>query len=280
MPSKEHKDVGESPYIGVTGLTTLNEVTSTLKYFNAARYKGCLHVPMLGFLVSYKCLEYGFNPGDRKHPKLRDLSALLSEAKKDTNAFVTIHYYTKNTSQLYEEISKVLKLNDIYERELCDGVQLNSVWPPKEEVLKIKENFPRLKIILQLPGGATNGMSAQQVSNKVKNDYPYVEHVLIDPSGGKGQPFDINRSTEIYNALKSTGFNGNVGFAGGLCGENVGAIISMLPSTGISIDAEGGLRDKLSDESGDSVLNLEKVKTYVTNAYVSMRKRHAVRQIY
>ena len=48
--------------------------------------------------------------------------------------------------------------------------------------------------------------------------------------------------------------------------EKVKKIIDETGDSDFCIDAEGGLRDKLSDDHGDSLLNMKKVKVYLQGA--------------
>ena len=43
-------------------------------------------------------------------------------------------------------------------------------------------------------------------------------------------------------------------------------IMNKIDSKDFCIDAEGGLRDKLSSDYGDDLINLEKVKGYIQSA--------------
>ncbi len=61
-----------------------------------------------------------------------------------------------------------------------------------------------------------------------------------------------------------------VGFAGGFNGENVEGrlreLVLALFHEDFCIDAEGGLRDKLTGAYGDDLLNRGKVRSYLQEA--------------
>lgn len=91
---------------------------------------------------------------------------------------------------------------------------------------------------------------------------------MIDPSGGNEFEFDLNFSSEFYQRFKEKLPSIVVGFAGGLNGENVcfrvNSLKRKLGTLDFSIDAEGGLRDKLSPAYGDDLLKLTKVSSYIS----------------
>lgn len=70
------------PYVGVTGLTTREEVESTIREFEQAGYTlNSGHLPMIGFLVSQKTL-HGEPTSNRRYPKIEDLKFANSSRRK------------------------------------------------------------------------------------------------------------------------------------------------------------------------------------------------------
>ena len=60
-----------------------------------------------------------------------------------------------------------------------------------------------------------------------------------------------------------------IGLAGGFTGDNVFLRTKKLVSeigNHFCIDAEGGLRDKITSADGDDLLNIEKVRYYLQEA--------------
>lgn len=84
-------------------------------------------------------------------------------------------------------------------------------------------------------------------------------------------PFDLETSLQIYSELRERVHDLTIGFAGGFTGENAATRIKQLieqtKETGFCIDAEGGLRDKITQEYGDDLLNIGKVKAYLQSSY-------------
>ncbi len=254
------------PYIGVTGFVNQSDVREVLSLFkNYKISKDKKHIPMIGILVSPKNLLYKVHPSrENQFPTLSNLPSLLEEAHGE--AFTTVHYCKKSSYQLYEDITQIFEKSvervpdgcKIYVKNLCEGLQLNIPWPDPEEIRKIREEYNKLKIILQLSSQEREGMTNDEVASKILKNYKDAEYILIDPSSGEGRPFDIDNSVDLYNRIKDKGINATIGLAGGLYGETVGPVLRKVKEklgytnpedVDISIDAQGklmGIDKKLS----------------------------------
>lgn len=262
----EEKLTVNKPYIGITGAISKEHVLDLISSFNGNGINMCSDVvPMLGFLVSYKVLDSGSNPNDKRYLALSAISGLL-EVSRD-KAFSTIHYNTKRLESLYNEVSKIMEMDGICANNPELGLQLNVVWPLSSEVEKIRVAYPRLKIILQLNKKMMDSGTVDEVVERLVKEYSKMEYLLIDPSGGTGAEFDQGLSIEIYDSLIKHGFNGIIGFAGGLGGENsettIRNIKNKLGDVTFSVDAEGRLRDKLSEMPKDTILDIDKARSYI-----------------
>ncbi|MEK6849659.1 MAG: hypothetical protein AABY01_03770 [Nanoarchaeota archaeon] len=250
----------KKPYIGVTGPTSVEEVDSILgSFLDAGLFPECDVTPMVGFLVSYKTMN-GQATENLRYPPVASLPALVA-ATRD-RALPTIHYNSReqNLAGQVKTLFGPLK-------GLCKTVQLNVSWPEFQQVAAMK--YHGLDIILQLSQGAMEGKTPVEIANKVASYGHNIDYVLIDPSGGKGKEFDMDRSQDIWSALTSQCIPLTIGFAGGFTGENVRGRVHNLRMRGaekFSIDAEGGLRDKKSNAYGDDTFNAEKTAAYIKNA--------------
>jgi len=253
-------------YIGVTGLVSKEEVSYICKSFeDFGLYDNPFHKPMIGILASYKTLN-NIEVENRRYPKLDALSELINEMKSGT--FKTIHYNTREFNSLFEQISKLISIP--YYRNSLDGLQLNMTYPPIGQVEKIKEKFPKLDVIFQANSGVLNSGSKKEIAKSIKNYENLIDYVLIDASGGRGKNLNILYSAELANEIKNLNPNINIGFAGGFdrCNvyRNCEELILLYGGFNLSIDAEGGLRDKLSNKYGDDLLNINKVRDYIQSA--------------
>ena len=255
------------PYVGVTGAASKSEVENITNSFeqNSFSMQDPI-IPMIGVLISYKTIDIGFNPGNRRYPSSYEVSKILESSRN--KAFNTIHFNTKRPEMLSRDIGFIMNVDNIYDRKLCHGIQYNVAWPPLEEIDKIKSEYPSLKMILQLSGKAIRDIGTEEIVKKTK-EYN-TDYVLIDLSGGRGMPLNMKYSSFLFNRLKDSGIGATIGFAGGLSGKNAENVIKKLRNAvgnePFSIDAEGNLRDKLSDKHGDDVMNPEKMNSYIEAA--------------
>lgn len=258
--------MGIKSYVGITGAVTTREVTEIVKEFSEHGYTlDSIPIPMLGFLVSYKTLN-GQPTTNRRYPKIETLPGLLEQT--DNQVFTMIHYNSREMDSLSDQVTKIF--DRIYDKSLCRAIQLNIVWPEIGQVKKIKDKFPEMRIVLQASHKVMENKTAKKIVNEITNYGDSLDYVLIDPSGGRGLRFDLESSLALYKELKAKLPKLTIGFAGGFTGGNVGRIVKQLINkigrTDFCIDAEGGLRDKISSEYGDDLLNMVKVRHYLWKA--------------
>ena len=267
----------EKSYIGITGPVNNREVEDICREFSEAGYsESSKHIPMLGFLVSYKTLN-NLPTKNKKYPSIEKIPQLLTEAGK--GIFTTLHYNTpeEKIDRLVEQVKTLF--DKIYQENLCRGIQLNIKSLPVKQVQKIKEYFSEMKIIFQANKSVTFQKTPSQIADYI-NDYGnLLSYVLIDPSGGEGLNFNIKTSVDIFNEIRNKNPDLAIGFAGGLSGKNVKKIIlglkSRLNHDNFSIDAESGLRDNHKcrmyeyhkyDNNSSDILNIGKVKDYLQSS--------------
>lgn len=253
------------PYVGITGPTTQSEVEYISDQFLYHDFTtSSPHLPMIGFLVSTKTLN-GVETQNRRYPRFSEVRDLISFC--DRNIFTMIHY-NSNHPDLSKEVKRVF--SNLYDENLCRAIQLNIVFPDIHEVEKIKKDMSELKIVFQASKKVLESGNNFEVSRRIGEYKGLVDYVLIDPSGGRGVEFEINKTIDLYQKLIARLPDVSVGIAGGFNGKNVLDrvldIQEKLGTSEFSIDAEGGLRDKLSDEYGDDLLNLDKVWDYIHNS--------------
>lgn len=252
------------PYVGVTGITDENQVNEIIKYFQSNGFSvEDSRIPMLGFLLSYKTIKLGKHPTNKRYPELKNVPKLFEATENKT--FNTLHFNTRDLHSIHKDLSFVLNQGDIYDRGLCHGTQLNVDFPPHIEIDMLKSDYPNLDIIMQLSERNEN-MSVEEIIDKIVS-YDKSDYILIDPSMGRGKGMDIENSSVIYKMLLERNVKADMGFAGGLSGENAEYVIkSIREKTGtdnFSVDAEGNLRDRKSDSYGDDLMNMEKVASYI-----------------
>lgn len=257
----------ENPYIGITGPTTRQEVDHILDTFEANgfnREQG--HEPMIGFLVALKSLKEN-SMANRRYPDFSNLPSLLEATGGYT--FNTIHYNSRELSTLGDQLVGVFS-QGVYEEDLSRAVQVNIPWPPIAELRRAKAKLPDLKFIIQLSCSALRDRSPREVADLLATYGELANYTLIDPSGGQGIPFEPETVLPYYEAIKDKLPDLTVGLAGGFSGENVvervNQIVGLIGTDQFSIDAEGALRDKVTDTFGDDIYNPKKVELFVAEA--------------
>jgi hypothetical protein len=91
--------------------------------------------------------------------------------------------------------------------------------------------------------------------------------VLIDASGGRGEPIDVSRARIYVAAMCEYAPNLGIGVAGGFSAEELSknpALVSLVREYKLHVDAEGQLRD--GDEGG--TLNVARAQAWVRAASV------------
>ncbi len=254
------------PYVGVTGPVTVQETKDICREFAEADYSmESPHVPMLGFLVSYKTLN-GQTTQNKRYPPTNSLPELLKAT--EGQVLTMIHYNSKEIDTLSNQVAKIF--DGVYKNGLCRAIQLNIAWPDINQVARIKEQHPDMQVVFQASHIAMYGKTPNQIAKGVQHYSDSINYVLIDPSGGRGIPFDLESTVKIYSEFREQCPDLTIGFAGGFTGENVAPrlreILKQIGEDKFCIDAEGGLRDKITSTQGDDLLNATKVREYLQSA--------------
>lgn len=258
------------PYVGITGVVSAQEAEDVEHDFNSAGFVNTTPQEMIGVLVSLKTL-HGLPAENRRYPPVNKLMEIFS-AVCGADVLSMVHYNSREHDTLAEQVEQVFeKLYDSPDGErLCRAVQLNVVWPKVEQVKRMKTHLPELQIVLQLSQAAMEGYTPGDIAARVREYGNVLSYVLIDPSGGRGLEFDQHYSVQVYRALRAGEQEFTIGFAGGFSPRNVErrvrAIIKQVGHRDFCIDAEGALRDKLSQKYGDDVLNLRYTRVYARRA--------------
>ncbi|MEK6950347.1 MAG: hypothetical protein AABX13_01335 [Nanoarchaeota archaeon] len=258
-------------YVGITGPANIPETRAICKEFSEAGYsRDSPHIPMLGFLVSYKTLN-GQTTQNRRYPPANSLPDLLRAT--GGQVLTMVHYNSREIDTLSQQVAQIF--DDVYDKSWCRALQLNIVWPDLGQVARIREQYPEMQIVFQASLKAMEGKTPNQIAQKIKEYQDLISYVLIDPSGGRGRPFDLESSVAIYSELKEQCLDLTIGFAGGFTGENLAPrlreILQQIKANDFCIDAEGGLRDKITSAYGDDLLNIEKVRGYLQSASAVLR---------
>ena len=240
-----------SPYIGVTGFMSKEEITEAVGVFDRLPYESDRKL-MVGVLASCKTLAGFTNKHPNRYPRVNSIEGLFPPHRRTLNL---IHYATDDSHTLDDQLETLIRLGG---RDL-DGFQLNVCWPDPNTI-----NVPKcMRIVLQLGSAAL-----QQADNRPETvaemlDYykDRITDVLVDASAGKGIPINPDTAQAYVRAIRSRHRWLGVGVAGGLCSSALPRLRQLAEHyTSISFDAEGRLRDE------EDHLDMKKVKPYIQMA--------------
>ncbi|MGN6107740.1 MAG: hypothetical protein ACTHU0_21705 [Kofleriaceae bacterium] len=238
------------PYIGVSGFMTRAEVQAALGAF-----PDCGRKLMVGVLVSAKTLRGETNSYPRRYPRPEDIAGIFVD---DPRCLNMVHF----ASDEPPDVETLIRLVDVG-GPCCHGVQFNVSWPRPDSILAMRtacyagKREPRL--VFQV-NDLTRPVRAWRAIAERYNGV--VTDVLLDGSWGRGvtlKPWVVAAAAAAVRA----GWRGvGLGVAGGLCAEALPSVARLLRD-GVSIDAEGRLRD---DAPGGGNLDLGKVRAYLQAA--------------
>ncbi|MBI3627473.1 MAG: hypothetical protein HY220_01855 [Candidatus Sungbacteria bacterium] len=213
---------------------------------------------MSGVLASSKTLVGLTNKWPGRYPKVEDIKSIFTAHLNMVNL---IHY---NTDNEMGALGDLVRLHELAGPHL-HGFQLNMAWPETRLLDDYRRAFgwePR--IVLQIGRRAMGEMNhdPREVSDRLEDYAGVVDDVLIDPSGGKGEPFNTESARMFLRAIAERGWDLGLGIAGGLDAQSIQLLEPLLEEfPGLSIDAESRLRNKPADD-----LNLERARLYFTEA--------------
>ncbi|KYK26761.1 hypothetical protein AYK26_04780 [Euryarchaeota archaeon SM23-78] len=245
-------------YVGITGYKTTQEVKDMAEMFRESGFPNIRYEVMFGVLSSYKRID-DVNSEGKKSPCLSKLPEILQEIP--SWGLPMIHYYTPRKESLCTEILSLFTHDPLYDANLCRAVQLNVDWPPLEHLNYIIKEFPELKIVLQLPPRATEGLGLEEIAKRAKEYDNLVKYALIDPSRGKGLDFEVQYSVELMSALNQAMPHTRIGIAGGFDADNVKKKVPLIKEKyqeDFFIDAQGRLRTE-----DRKALDLNKAERYI-----------------
>lgn len=241
------------PYIGVTGFMSCTEVNEAIAMIPQRSTRRL----MVGVLMSSTTIAGKQNKWSGRYPKKEMIADIFID---DPRALNLIHYSTHHPETLFAQLVEATELSGPY----LDGFQLNIAWPSISQLKDYQESYPEKFILLQVGDKAMAQMeSMERFAEFVGRYIPAIDAILIDPSGGKGELFDVVKGAEYLRAVRSYSTLG-LGIAGGLGPETLYLLNSFAREfPDLSIDAEGRLRTPFPEDA----LCLEAMRNYLERAF-------------
>jgi phosphoribosylanthranilate isomerase len=264
---------GRAHYACITGITNQSQAYAVCSYFTYYGFSDSReHAGSIGLLAScYTRPRAGkvddTPPKTKRYVHFVEVPQILRAVHRQNPGIMpAIHYWTNNPSNLAHEVREMLEYGGI--SNLVGGLQFNMDWPEPGEIYDVKQHFGRISIILPI---TNNMLHEKDVAEQVRKRYGGcgIDHILIDPSGGRQSEFPIRRSAGVYAELSREMPDVNIGIAGGIAPGNISRVrefqgqISVELSSNriipISVDVEGGVRD------GDDNIDLKKCQIVVSD---------------
>jgi hypothetical protein len=240
------------PYVGITGFKT--EQQAKTLFLEASADKRRL---MVGVLASQRTIMRDqYDPAWRE-PNRRRIASIFPHH----GGYNLIHYYTKDQTNLREQLTRVIKFSGRH----CSGLQLNMAWPAPDVLRRFQDSFPEKELVIQLGGRLwpLTDFEPRELAMKVLNFYDGIaNYVLLDPSGGLGKELDVAMLTPYLESLEAhlsvARHPIGIAIAGGLCADNLEIIRPLCEQfPGLSFDAEAKLH------SGPGQLDLDHCIRYL-----------------
>jgi len=245
------------PYIGITGFTGPEEVAGAIKVFPPEGNRKL----MIGVLATYKSLrELPMKPKWAKQtPKPEDIKSIFLPYSRAINL---VHLSTEEGKE-DSLLADMVRVHEVA-GPLFQGFQLNVAWPQMNQLYTYRATLGQnYQVVLQIGQKAVeqSGGTAQGVVKNLELYKENIDAILLDPSGGKGQPFDPERAREFLSAIAEQGWDLALGVAGGLGPDSLNLVEPLIEEfPDLNIDAQGRLRDE------DNELNQEIAETYLKKA--------------
>lgn len=248
-------------YAGVIGFTTRAEIHEALSVVPMDRKLMC------GVLVSTKSLQGERGKWYRRYPEPTTIPDIFMADKRVLN-LLHVAFGNSLSSVLLKNLINLVNRSGW---RLLNGFQFNGSWPSNADLdsLPGADVFPEgLRVVLQVrpvraeivfadkePIMRRNAIEQAREANAITR----ATDVLIDASGGRGDPIDVTTAGLYAQAFKEHAPRLHVGIAGGLCAREMPRVRDLVQRHGLSVDAEGQLRD-----GGDGgTLNIDAMKDYL-----------------
>lgn len=251
----------KSPYVGVTGFTHIEQVTTVLDALptNLPRQ---LMVGVLACgetLRDKKALRF-----PKRYPKKEEIAGVFPSDHRVLNL---IHYHSESEGMTLAH--EMVEMRVEHGGSLCHGLQVNIAWP-SAQYLQIYRGMVEHLVSAAFAPRPTNEVIVLQVGHDALSDCNYnpfavtkrlrdyegvVNYVLLDASGGRGKPFSREMAALAMSVADQMPKSMGLVLAGGFSALSVDKTLNYFQSfdqptldrATLSLDAEGRLRS-LNDD--------------------------------
>ena len=243
-----------SPYVGVTGFTSMGEVNDVLKHMPKAPER----LLMCGVLLSNTLLAGGTRDKNGRYPPPEKIAAIFS---RDSRCLNLIHYCPRMDADLAKSLVRASEVAG----PRGHGLQINAApsrpWPDPQAIAAYRHRSNPERVVLQIgrEAIASTGHDPIDVARHCADYSNVVTDLLLDTSGGLGRPLDPATVAPYLETIADAAPQLGIVIAGGLRADNVAALLEPLARRwpGVSVDAESRLRDQndqlMTDAAGNYV---------------------------
>ena len=230
-----------TPYIGITGFTTPDEVTGVLAGLPVSSPR----LLMCGVLLSNALLSDESSNAPNRCPHPDAIAGIFSD---DPRCLNLVHYRPRAGVDLADALSRASEVGG----PNCHGLQINATrgvpWPDPAALVQYRNRCQPRRIVLQAGREAMASVDGNpsELAQRCADYAGTATDVLVDASEGLGRPLDAALSARYLDAIADAAPELGLVVAGGLCATNIHELLSpLLPRWAhVSIDAEGRLRDR------------------------------------
>jgi hypothetical protein len=211
------------PYISVRPITPSDTrlINSTLAS-TANDLNG--HVPMVVFPIRSEIPE-GLPP--RPRARFEEIGGLMEETQR--TAITALSYYPNGD---FGDIRRVLENGRVYFNGVCRHVEFNvdrrRLGENLQEVIGIRMQFPNIRMILQLSSLAINEITPGEIARRLSKHSESVHYVTIPIRVAARHNVERHGIFDIYSEIKSSGFDGVLGFSGNIDHSNAAEVVERL----------------------------------------------------
>jgi hypothetical protein len=250
------------PLIGITDFENLEQVRSISQVFKEHSSHCFLRIMLhVGVMMSYKTLHNIPNRWQNIFPPKEAIAGIFSSP----DVFNCLHFADYDGHpELWKSLTDAIRYGGVG----INALQLDMIWPDPNEIARAVCQFPRRKIevILQVGRNAFEEISndPQMLILKLEKYEGVISRVLLDESGGRGEPMKADNLLPFVRAIRKNFPELGVIVAGGLGPDTmylIKPIVMEYPD--VSIDAQGKLRP-----SGSAMdpIDWEMAKNYIIKA--------------
>jgi len=257
------------PFISITDFTSYLQVQKMLliaKKHNRTRSAEGIRKLGVGVMMSHKTL----------HGIPTKWAAVFPEKEKIANifldhslAFNVIHYADYQGIDVLASLIEVAKWGG----GNLNALQLDMTWPDPSVVIKFREIFPNIQIVLQI-GAKAFEVIENNPSRLVWQLEVYknaIDYVLLDRSMGKGKTLNANDLLYFLDVISAKLPDLGLVVAGGLGPTTLGLLDPIIEKyPWVSTDAQGKLRP-----SGSNIdpIDWDFAKEYLEKSFVKFSKK-------